>query len=333
MSPKVTLFFYFVKKIFDMRKWPILLIVSFFALNSFSQVAEMNWELDYKLYMKLANDSNYTYDIREAFHVTNTKESFTSDFVFYPVKPGKEYAGEVSLMQNGIDNYSTLWSALHAKLGGGWIHFSNCIAYSIETQSLDFMAPLMKRPDTDWKPKPMTDSYKRTKKWDYYVPVSQDDAHKEYKTRLKSGSVGDLESLPKSYVDLFLNTSQKEYDKLSEEGKKDVVAKIDLVKLLLGANYLGETQINYISNAILESVLSYSSNMLPSVIIFDEYDAAAAMSLNENGYKIESIVYKASANLNESESLGRKLEIEQIVRKINEYNRMSFKKRLGNYYK
>ena len=32
------------------------------ATNTHAQVAELNWELDYEIYMKMANDSNYTYD-------------------------------------------------------------------------------------------------------------------------------------------------------------------------------------------------------------------------------------------------------------------------------
>lgn len=293
----------------------------------------MKWELDYQIYMKLANDSNYTYDIREAFHVNNLKEEFTSDFVFYPVNPGEQFANEIPVKISSEETYTTLWNALHAKIGGGWVHFSNCIAYAIETGKLSLTAPLMKRPESDWKPKPMTETYKRTKNWEYYVPFSQKNAQKEYQAKVKSGNIGDINSLPSSYVELFLNTTQKDYDLLKARGKKDVVAKIDLVKVILGANYLGEAQITYISNAVLESVVTYSSNMLPSVIIFDEFEAAAAMSLTAEGYKIEDVVYRASADLSDVEAALRREQIEQIIAKINEYNQNSFKKRLGSYYK
>lgn len=324
---------YFAEKIMIMRGVFRLLILSLLILNGKAQVAEMKWELDYQIYLKLANDSNYTYDIREAFHVKNHKEEFTSDFVFYPVNPGEQFAKEIPSTKSNTEEYSTLWNALHAKIGGGWIHFSNCIAYAIETGKLDLMSPLMKRPESNWKPKPMTDTYRRTKDWDYYVPVTQKNAQKEYQAKLKSGNIGDINSLPASYVDLFLNTSQKKYDELISAEKKDIIAKIDLVKVILGANYLGNAQITYMSNAILESVQAYSSNMLPSVIIFDEFEAAAAMSLTAEGYKIEDIVYRSSANLTESEAELRKQQIKQIIAKINEYNSASFKKRLGNYYK
>jgi hypothetical protein len=291
----------------------------------------MKWELDYELYLKLANDSNYTYDIREAFHVQDTKQDIASDFVFYPVNPGQEYLKSVPA-QDKSQEYKTLWSALNAKIGWGWIHFTNCIAYSLETQKLDLRSPLMKRPESNWKPKPMTDSYKRTKDWDYYVPVSQKNAQKEYKARQSEASLGDLNSLPPAYIDLFLNTNQKDYDKLRIDGKKKTVAKIDLVKVLMGANYLSEAQITYISNMVLEAVKTYSTNMLPSVIIFDEFDAAALMSLNADGYKIENIVFRGEANLRKDTVEQRTEEIKKIIDQINTYNQNSFKKRLGNYY-
>jgi len=62
-----------------------VLIISVVSLRA--QVAEMSWALDYQIYLKLANDSNFVYDIREAFHVTNSDENITTDFVFYPVNP------------------------------------------------------------------------------------------------------------------------------------------------------------------------------------------------------------------------------------------------------
>lgn len=308
----------------------ILLLVST-GISLQAQIAEMKWELDYEIYMEMANDSNYTYDIREAFHVTDTKTDFTSDFVFYPVSPGSDFASEVPDVSITM-MHKTLWSALSAKVGGGWIHFANCIAYALETQKLDLTSPLMKRPESNWKPSPMTESYKRTKSWEYYVPVNQKLAQKEYKAKQAEGSLGDLASLPAAYVELFLNTSEKDYQKLRAEGNKKEVAKIDLVKLLLGSNYLGEAQINYVSNMVLESVKSYSTNMLPSVIIFDEYNAAALMSLNAEGYQIENIVFKGAENLRSETIEQRTQEIQEIIAKINAYNQNSFKQRLGSYY-
>jgi hypothetical protein len=305
----------------------ILLITA----SAYTQIADMNWQLDYQIYLKLANDSNYTYDVREAFHVNDVSKK-ENDFVFYPVNPGQEYADELNKHPNKNQSYKTLWNALHGKLGGGWIHFTNCIAYALETQKLDLESPLMMRPQSSWKPKPMTQSFKRTKKWVFYIPYSQKNAQLEYKKRLEEDNLGDLENLPQSYIDLFLNTRQKDYDGMIKNGDLKKLAEINLVKIILGANYLGETQINYISNAVLESVLTYSSNMLPSLIIFDEFDAAAAMSLNINGYKIERVVFRPGLQISESEANRRRTQIEDIIQKINAYNRNSFKKRLGNYY-
>jgi hypothetical protein len=332
MPPSAAFFIIFEQTLLIMRKSIIILLISLLTYSVHAQVAEMKWELDTEILFKMANDSNYTYDIREAFHVTDTKQEFSSNFVFYPVNPGEEYAKLVPVEENNVE-YKTLWSALNAKIGGGWIHFINCIAYALETQQVDLTSPLMKRPLSNWKPKPMTESYLRTKKWEYYVPLDQKKAQKEYKIRMDENSLGDINSLPQSYIDLFLSTSQKDYDKFKADGKKNVIAKIDLVKLLLGSNYLGEAQITYISNMVLESVKSYSSNKLPSVIIFDEFDAAALMSLNADGYKIENIVFRSSANITNDFVEERTNEIERIIKQINAYNQESFKKRLGNYYK
>jgi uncharacterized phage-associated protein len=315
-----------------MRKVVVAGILSLITVFVNCQVAEMNWSLDYQIYLKLANDSNFVYDIREAFHVTNSKENITTDFVFYPVNPGEDFVNNVPSDTLNNESLKTLWSALHAKVGGGWVHFTNCIAYALETQKLDLTSPLMARPKSSWKPNPVTESYKRTKHWKYYIPLEQKLAQKEYKIRLLKNDLGDLKSLPQSYINLFLTTSQKEYDDLEAQHKYNAIAKIDLVKLLLGTNYLGEAQISHIANSVLESVQSYSSNMLPSVIIFDEFDAAAVMSLDADGYKIDKIVYKASSNINPEEAESRNERIQAIIKKINDYNSNSFKKRLGNYY-
>ena len=302
------------------------------AFNVNAQVSEMKWGLDYELYLKMSNDSSYKYDIRDAFHVENSEEMFSSEFIFYPVNPGQGYATELSDKHESDTAYATLWSALHDKLGGGWVHFVNCIAYALETQKLSLTNPLMKRPQTDWKPSPMTDSYKRTKNWQYYVPVDQKLAIKEFNLRKKKNELGDLNNLPAGYINLFLNTNQKDYELIIEEKKENKQAKIDLVKVIMGANYLGEVQITYISNAVLSSVKSYSSNKLPSVIIFDEFEAAAAMSLDINGYAVESIIFRQDANLTYDEAEERKQKILEIVEKINQYNSNSFAKRLGSYY-
>jgi hypothetical protein len=265
--------------------------------------------------------------------VTDAKNTeFTSEYVFYPVKPGKFYSNELSENTDSVTAYKTLWSALHAKLGGGWIHFANCIAYALETQTLDLEEPIMKRPETEWKPDPVTESWKRTRKWEYYIPVTQKNAIKEYKLRRNNEELGDMKNLPDSYIDLFLSTSEGKYASYREKEKFNEIAKIDLIKVMLGANYLGENQINYISNAVLNAVKGYSSGKLPSVLIFDEFDVAAAMSLDAGGYKLESIVFRSSAGLSDEEMADRKADIVKIIDTINVYNQAAFQKRLGSYY-
>jgi hypothetical protein len=233
----------------------------------------------------------------------------------------------------GDSTYKTLWSALNAKLGGGWVHFINCLAYALETKKLDLKEPILKRSVTSWKPNPETESWKHTKDWDYYIPLNQKLAIKEYKARKKNKQSDDLNCLPKSYIDLFLHTNQRKYDKLKAKGKDKVIATIDLVRIMLGSNYLGGPQITYISNAVLNAVKSYSSGLLPSVLIFDAFDAAAAMTLDAEGYKVESIAFRQSTGYTEEEMLQMKEKIIEIIKKINIYNQNSFKKRLASYYK
>ncbi|QQS50495.1 MAG: hypothetical protein IPM71_13025 [Bacteroidota bacterium] len=315
-----------------MKNISILVVLLLSVLSIHSQVVEMKWELDYEIYLTLSNDSSYAYDLREAFHVSDTKEDYQTEFVFYPVNPGSDYAMQIpDSSKAGIQK--TLWSALNANLGGGWVHFTNCVAYALEIRMLDLKAPLMQRPESKWKPHPMTESYQRTKDWNYYVPMGQKEAQKEYTLRLAENKPGDIQSMPSTYLDLFLNTSQKQYDKLVAEGKWNTVAKIDLIKLMLGSNYLGEAQISYISSQVLAAIKAYTSNVLPSVVVFDEFDAAALMSLDAQGYKVEKIVFRESSQLSEETKSSRIEEISGIVKNINEYNQNSFQKRLGNYYK
>lgn len=316
-----------------MRKlaFGLLLLLAYVPVQS--QVTEMNWELDYQLYMKLANDSTYKYDIRDAFHVNNTdQQDFSKEFVFYPVNPGHEYATELSSKSDDSISYKTLWSALHAKLGGGWIHFANCISYAIETRMLDLEEPILKRPQSSWKPDPVTDTWKRTHKWKYYIPIDQKYAIREYKRKKSDHQLGDLDDLPSSYIDLFLHTNNRDYNQLLKNKEFNKIARIDLVKVILGANYLGKAQITFISNAVLNAVKNYSASKLPSILIFDKFDAAAAMTLNVTGYKIEQLAFRKSAHLSQEEIAKRTQEIRQIVKKINNYNQESFKKRLGSYY-
>ncbi|MBN2349647.1 MAG: hypothetical protein JXJ22_12445 [Bacteroidales bacterium] len=300
-------------------------------------VSEMTWKLDYEIYLELSNDSSYTFDIRQLFHITENKNNFSTDYIYYPANLGKDFISDVESRNSNTpydpSGSKTLWSALHGTLGGGWVHFTNCMMYALETGNLNPTAPLMKRPESKWKPNPVTETYLRTKKWKYYVPVSQKDAHKEYQIRAKQNLLGDLTSFPSEYTELFLKTKNKEYNKLKDAGQNNTTARIDLIKILLGANYLGEAQISYIRSAVLKAVKNYSINKLPSVIIFDEYDAAVVLALDTQGYTIENVIFKASANISETEAKKRTSQIYSIIKTINEYNQNTFRKQLGNYYK
>lgn len=304
----------------------------------YSDISEMRWELDYEVYLQMKNDSSYFYDIRQLFHIKEKNKNPAADFIFYPVNLDKEYIDNLNAKSLGENNivkagsYKTLWSALHNSLGGGWVHFTNCLLYSLESRQLKLDAPLMKRSDTDWKPHPKTDSYKRTKKWKYYIPLDQKLAIKEYKLRLQKGESGDLNNIPQEFIKLFLKTNNKEYQRYIENKETNKTAKIDLIRILLGANFLGEPQINYIRSQVLNSAESYSLNQMPSVLIFDEFDAAGAVSMDLNGYKIESIAFKATAELTEEQKAEYRKEIVKIFDDINNYNQNSFRKRLQNYY-
>lgn len=316
----------------------MMVVITGTAQQTPSEISEMHWELDYEIYLKLSNDSSLTLNIDDLFHIQpGSAGEFTSEFVYYPVSLNDKFVNSVRNREMVTDattlKNKTLWSALHESLGGGWIHFTNCLLYALETENLSLTAPLMKRPETKWKPKPVTESYKRTRKWEYYAPINQKYAIKEYKKKKELNQLGDLNNLPESMIESFLATKNKDYRKLKEENKLHHLAKIDLVKLMIGASYLGEPQITYIRSAVLNAVKQYSASKLPTVIVFDEYDAAAAMSLNELGYQIEDIVFRASNDLTNIEIEKRKTEISTIISEINEYNHQSFKNRLEKYYK
>ena len=298
-------------------------------------ISEIKWELDYQIFLKMANDSSYNYDIRQLFHIPKNETDFATDYIYYPVNLGIEYINDVNNRNDSLlsgSGYRTLWSALHESVGGGWVHFTNCLLYALETGHLSLTAPLMQRIRTKWKPNPVTDSYLRTKKWKYYTPVHQKEAEKEYELRKELNELGDLKSIPPAFIELMRSTSERDYRKLTEKGELNKSAKIDLVKLMMGANFLGEVQIIYIRNAVLKAVRNYAANKLPSLIIFDEFDAAAVMTLVPEGYQIEAVVFRASSEITELEKQDRTSKMIDIISKINSYNHNSFIKRLDNYY-
>jgi hypothetical protein len=318
--------------------------------NAFAQqglqptIAAMRWGADYNLHVRLANDSDYVVDVRGLYHTGKDLFIDTTDnsATYYPVTLDREFVDYIKSKRIYSDDpkadsarqtsYKTLWSALNANLGGGYIHFINCMIYALESQNLRLTDPILMRPSTKWKPKPMTSTYKRTRKWTYYFPNTQQLAHKEYKVRKREGDLRDLQGVPQPFIDLFLATSQADYEKMLANRRMREVAQIDLVKLLLGAKYLGEDQIRYISSRVLIAVMKYNVNTMPSVIIFDDYNAAVALSLGVNGYKIEKIVYSDGEVVSGSELEGRTELIEALIKRINEANERVFRKKLQLYY-
>ncbi|HAF29061.1 MAG TPA: hypothetical protein DCG75_08430 [Bacteroidales bacterium] len=320
----------------------ITIWVCLFSTILFAQsqgITKMQWGADFQIHITLANDSNYILDIKELHH-TNVADDGSTSFTYIPTRLENEFVQK--LKQTEVDtNLSqketeetnkTLWSALHQTIGGGWVHFVNCLLYSLETGYLDITSPLMKRPESKWKPNPMTESYKRTKKWEYYIPVDQKLAIKEYTIKKKNNELGHLNDIPKEFIDLLLNTSQKQYDQLSHIHKSRAKSRIDLVKILVGANYLGEVQIKYIKSMVLKSMVDYANNQLPSVIIFDNFNAAVAMGLNEAGYQIDKIIFLDERFISMETRLERMNKINSIVAQINEVNKQVFQQKLKNYY-
>jgi hypothetical protein len=300
------------------------------------QVDEIKWELDYGIYLKLTNDSAYQYDVRELFHVKDERIKAAGEFVLYPVNLGEEYVYGIAALNQGVTSsdvpFRTLWGALHASVGGGWIHFNNCLLYAMETNYIDLTTPLMKRIVSKWKPDPVTESWCRTHKWEYFVPTDQCQAKKEYRIRKRKGELGDIKSIPASFIDLFLTTGNREYVSLQKKNESKKLAQIDLVRLMLGINYLGEPQISYLRNGVLNAIKNYTANKLPSIIIFDRYNAAAVMSLDQEGYKIDGIAFRNTGSLTAAEADDKRQKIQSIIDDINLYNRNQFKQRLENYY-
>ncbi len=333
-----------------MKKLLLLFVSLIYVQITFAQnelqtqpITDMKWGVDYNIHVKLSNDSNYIFDVNALYHSKTGINDSLNRVTYYPVSLDRDFVNQLknnkidsvvdtSYNQNDSISNATLWSALHTTIGGGWIHFLNCMLYSLESQQLSVTAPLMKRLKSKWRPKPMTETFKRTRKWKFYMPVNQKYAIKEYKIRKRKAQLSDINSVPPEFIELFLKTNNREYNQLRKEHRYNKLAKIDLVKILLGANYLGKSQIEYIRSCVLNSVLRYSVNQLPSVIIFDDFNAAVAMTLDKEGYRIEKIVFNDAVKLDKEQISIRKSKIIAVVNSINEANDKIFKDNLERYY-
>jgi hypothetical protein len=277
------------------------------------------------------------------YHTNSSRDSTSTEFVYYPVMLASEFVNQLNKNNISINsgnenngsslNAVSLWGTLHTSIGGGWIHFLNCLQYSLETNYLDLKAPLMKRPLTNWKPKPVTKSYLRTRRWKYYIPYEQKYARKEYELKKKENQLNDLQHIPQEWIHLFLETSQKEYDRMKAAGDYKTASKIDLVKILLGANYLGKAQISYIQTMVQKAILQYSFNRLPSIIVFDDLEMAVAMNLDEKGYRMEKMVFHNEDALTTEDRNARELQARNMIRSINVLNQKLFEQKLKRYYR
>ncbi len=331
-----------------MKKILLLILICFSTIYLNAQVAvnpfikDMRWGIDFQIHLTLSNDSAISVDVKDLFHTKTSSDSISGDFVYYPVMLASEFVDQLNQNKINIsklkdenlqtDKPISLWSTLHTSIGGGWIHFLNCMLYSLETKYLDPTAPLMVRPKTDWKPNPVTQTYLRTRNWKYYIPVEQKNAHKEYKLKKKEGQLNNLQHVPKDWVKLFLKTSQKEYEKMKRNGEYKKTSKIDLVKILIGANYLGKAQISYIQTMVQKAILQYSFNRLPSIIVFDDIEVAVAMELDEKGYRMERIVFRNYDELSPEAKYSKEQQVRNTIRSINLLNQKLFEQKLKKYY-
>ena len=313
------------------------------SLLNAQTVKEMRWTPDFKLQVKLSNDTSQVLDVKALQHSGSVQDAISqSEATYYPVSLDQEFIAalknkRVEMDKNASDtaqraSNQTLWSALHTSLGGGYIHFINCMMYALESGHLNLSDPIMKRPVSNWKPNPMTESYKRTKKWDYFIPSNQKLAQKEFKIQKKNNEYHDIMVLPSDFRDVFWATSEKSYLTMKAKGNKKESAKVEIIRLLLGSKYLGEAQIKFIKAKVLNAISQYSANNLPSVIMFDDLNAAVAMSLNAEGYRVDQIIFKDADSIDQQEIDGRTARINAFIKAINEANERVFKKRLSTYY-
>jgi hypothetical protein len=306
-------------------------------------IKNMEWGSQMKIHLELSNDSSYLLEADRLPHTSKTFGQRTDGYTYYPARLSDEFIDQLkdiriealdTLHDDSLRQVSdrTLWSALHHLIGGGYPHFMNTLLYALERRFLDLTAPLMKRPETSWKPDPLTKTYRRTRKWDYYIPVNQRHAHKEYKKRMLEGKLAGIKDIPEEFIRLFLETGNWKYKRMQKKGENKKLARIDMVKLLLGANYLGKPQIKYIKTMVLKAVNAYAKNQLPSVIIFENFNAAVAMSLDETGYRIDKIVFSDAHSISRKVKVERREKINAIIENINQVNKKLFQNKLNQYY-
>jgi hypothetical protein len=323
-----------------MRKFSFTVLCSVVFICSISAqprkniIREMKWGLESTISLTMANDSVYAINIDDIFQTDQNPNSI-EEAIYFPV--GQSYDCIEKYKNNNISkdddkNLDNIYNAVHSVTGGNFAHFLNLVMYSLQTYQLDLKAPEMMRPITKWRPSPVTESYIRTKRWKYYVPVDYKNAKKEYEFRKKKNKMAELEGIPMAFIRRSNKTKDAKYYKLSNLGYNDLTAEIDLVRLMLGSNFLGKEQIRYIRNSVLQAVSEYKIYDLPSLIIFNNYKAAVAMSLDATGYKIEGIVFSENEKIEQVEKDRRTAEIQKIIQNINDANQRSIEKKIKKLY-
>ncbi|MCX7987252.1 MAG: hypothetical protein N2662_09975 [Bacteroidales bacterium] len=322
----------------------ICLITLAYTQQQTIQVKQLVWGPDYQIYLQLNNDSIFQYNLDQLI-IANPDEAFNRNtkFIFYPVTFDLDYIDSLLSLKNKKEFTNeqetktprkvSLWGSVREDIGGGWIHFINCLLFTLETRQLTLDAPILMRPQSKWRPNPLTETWKRTHRWKFYIPVEHKYAVKEYKIRKKNNQLAEIESLPEDYLRIFLKTNDRRYKKLLKQGDYRTLAKVDLIKLLLGAQYLGEAQIEYIRSRILQAIRNYNSRQRPSVLIFDKYNAAVVVALDGLGYKAQKIVFRDEESLSPEQRIQRINIIRGIIELVNVSNNEAFKQRLENMYK
>ena len=316
----------------------LILALSVFAVTQAqprpNSIREMKWGMESTISLTMANDSVYVINVKDLFQTDRTSNS--DEATYFPVNLNRDYIEKFKSNAPSKDdesNLTNIYRAVHSVTGGSFAHFMNLLMYSLQTYQLDLRAPEMVRPVTKWRPSPVTESYLRTRKWKFYVPLEYKNAKKEYEYRKANNKGEELEGIPMAFIRRSNKTSDKKYIQLLNMGFNDEVAEIDLVRLMMGSNFLGKEQIRFIRNSVLQAVTEYKIYELPSVIIFSNYKAAVAMSLDITGYKIEGVVFSDAAQIDQAEKDRRTAEIQKIVDNINAANQRAIEKKIKNLYK
>ncbi len=322
-----------------MKKISLLLLLTLLVLSAQAQprknvIREMKWGLESTISLTMANDSIYEINIEDVFQTDQSVNSSDND-IYFPVNLSYDYIEKFK--NNGISkdedaNLENIYRAVHSITGGSFAHFMNLMIYSLQTYQLDLKSPEMMRPITKWRPNPITESYVRTRRWKYYTPQEFKNAKKEYDYRKKHNNLVELEGIPMAFIRRSNKTKDTKYVKLSNLGYNDQTAEIDLVRLMLGSNFLGKDQIRYIRNCVLQAVSEYKIYELPSLIIFKNYKAAVAMSLDATGYKVEGTVFSDDKQIDQGEKDRRTAEIQHVIQNINEANQKAIERKIKKLY-